>query len=85
MNNNYKFKLYTIGCPKCNILYKKLLAKYSYLNLDELNKLLTLCSDEEEMIENGISMLPVLRVYDLNGNITMDLEFDDAIEFIKKL
>jgi len=50
---NQKILLFSIGCPNCNILKKKLDDKgISY----ELN------TSEEEMLSLGIDKLPVLKV-----------------------
>ena len=60
---------YSTGCPKCNILKKKLQEKnISY----ELN------TNVEEMLSLGISEVPVLSI---NGKL---MDFKTAIEWIKQ-
>lgn len=46
-------KLYSIGCPKCNVLKRK---------LDENNIEYEYITDENVMREKGIEILPVLEV-----------------------
>ena len=59
--------LYTINCPKCMVLEKKLqLANIKYSVIKDLN----------EMESLKITALPVLSV---NGKL---LEFKDAVDFI---
>lgn len=62
--------LYSTGCPKCEVLKKKLEQK-------EVNYK-TVCS-VEEMTELGITTVPVLGVDD---NL---LEFGQAVEWVNKL
>lgn len=50
-----KVVLYSTGCPKCNILKKKLAAKNIYYT--EIN-------DVDEMLKLGIKEVPVLAVND---------------------
>ena len=59
--------LYTIGCPKCKVLEKKLQAKgIKYIE----------CTDETYMTENNLTTLPYLGV---NGQI---MEFKQAIDWV---
>ena len=58
--------LYSNGCPKCNVLKKKLY---------ENNIAYELCDDVEEMRKLGINKIPVLSV---DGEI---LEFKNAVRF----
>lgn len=59
--------LYTIGCPKCEILKSKLdVAKINY----------TICEDTNIMLDKGITHLPNLEVDDKLYN------FKEAVSFI---
>ena len=62
-------KLYTIGCPKCDILEEKLNAK----NIEFIK-----CEDKDEMTSKNIDSLPVLEV-----DNTL-LEYIDANNWINK-
>ena len=62
-----KVVLYSTGCPKCNILKKKLAAKNVYYT--EIN-------DVDEMLKLGIKEVPVLAVNDRLMN------FNKAIKFL---
>ena len=59
--------LYTINCPKCKVLEKK---------LDEKNISFNICKDTDKMIKLNIQNLPVLEV---NGSL---LNFSDAIKWV---
>ena len=59
--------LYSTGCPKCNVLKKK---------LDNLDIEYTINSDKELMQTKGFNLLPVLEV----DNIPM--EFKKAIDWV---
>ena len=48
-----KIVLYSTGCPRCNVLKKKLAEKG--IEFEE-------CSDVEEMRELGITTVPMMRV-----------------------
>ena len=61
--------LYTIGCPKCNTLERKLKEK----NIKYIKN-----EDVEEMFNLGIEYAPVLAV----GGYKM--EFNEAIKWIKE-
>ena len=61
--------LYTIGCPKCNVLKKKLISA---------NINFTTCEDTNIMTEKGISQLPILEV----SGKTYD--FVQSVELINK-
>jgi len=60
--------LYTIGCPKCNILENKLKAKG--IDFEE-------CRDKKIMQEKGITTLPVLV---LDGG--EQLTYLDAVKWV---
>lgn len=60
-------KLYTIGCPKCAILEKKLKSK----NID-----FEICTDTNIMSQLGIDSLPVLGI----GNNL--LPYKEAVNYI---
>lgn len=61
--------LYTIGCPKCNILKKKLISA---------NISFTVCEDTKIMTEKGISQLPILEI---DGKT---YDFVQSVELINK-
>lgn len=61
--------LYSIGCPQCEVLRKK---------LDESNISYTVETSEEVMKELGITAVPVLEV---DGKL---LSFGEAIRWIKE-
>ena len=62
-------KLYTIHCPQCNVLRKKLdLAGISY----------TLIDDKEWLRENGYTKFPILEV---DGK---EYNFTEAIGWLKE-
>ncbi|MBO5712218.1 MAG: hypothetical protein J6R47_05200 [Acholeplasmatales bacterium] len=62
-------KLYTIHCPQCNVLRKKLdIAGISY----------TLIDDKEWLSANGYDKFPILEV---NGN---QMNFSQAITWLKE-
>ena len=59
--------LYTIGCPKCRVLEKKLKAKeIKYVE----------CTDEDYMVEHGLTTLPYLSV---DGEI---MEYKQAVDWV---
>lgn len=62
-------KLYSTGCPKCEVLKKKLRSK----NLN-----FSICDDMMEMKEKNITTLPVLE---LNGKL---LSFKEAVDWINQ-
>lgn len=62
-----KVVLYTIGCPKCKILEKKLEAK---------NIKYEIFTNEEEMLRQGITHLPMLKLDDEL------LDFGKAVKWI---
>lgn len=59
--------LFTINCPKCNVLKTK---------LDRAGIHYTICKDRDKMIEEGMTLLPMLKI---NDSI---LNFNQAIEWI---
>ena len=59
--------LYTIDCPNCKVLEKKLSSK---------NITYVVCKDTEKMLQLNITNLPVL---DVDGNL---LNFSDAIKWV---
>lgn len=63
-------KLYSIGCPKCNVLEKK---------LNELNLKYVIISDENIIIAEGLDLMPVLEIEDGTR-----MGFSEAIEWLKK-
>lgn len=60
--------LYTIGCPKCNILEKKLQAKDIAFEI---------VSDKKKIQEKGITSLPVLEL-----DTGEQLAFGDAVKWV---
>lgn len=59
--------LYTIDCPNCKVLEKKLNSKH--INYD-------VCKNKDTMLQLNILNLPVLNV---DGNL---LNFSDAIKWV---
>ena len=62
--------LFTTGCPKCNMLKKKL--KENKIPYEEDN-------DVEQLLELGFRELPVLKINDKY------YDFNQAINYIKEL
>lgn len=62
--------LYTIGCPRCNVLKRK---------LDELNLKYIIQNDENIIISEGLDEIPVLEIEDGRR-----MGFSEAIEWLKK-
>lgn len=62
-------KLYHTGCPKCNVLIKKL--KEANIHYEE-------CTDVDEMLKKGFMQAPVLEV---DGTI---MNFAEANKFINE-
>ena len=65
-----KIIFYTTGCPKCEVLKKKLSSK---------NLSYEICEDTNIMLEKGLSSAPALEV---NGKI---YNFKEAIKFINEM
>lgn len=63
-------ELFSTGCPKCNILEKKLTQK---------NIPFTKNSNIEELIQKGFTSAPILKV---GGEY---LEFADAIKYVNEV
>ena len=61
--------LYTVDCPKCKVLEKK---------LNNANISFEVCKDTKLMAERNISKLPMLEV---NGEM---LTFKEAVDMINK-
>lgn len=62
--------LYSTGCPKCNVLKKK---------LDKANVDYSIISDKEAILKTGFTVVPVLQVDD------KFLEFKEANEYLNTL
>ena len=62
--------LYTIGCPACQILEKR---------LDASGIEYRVVTDKNEMKEKGFEILPVLEV---NGNV---MKYAEAIRWVKDM
>lgn len=60
-------KLYTIGCPKCSILEKK---------LDAANVNYEKVTDKDIMIEKGFDVLPILEIDEFTYN------FEEACDWL---
>lgn len=54
-NQSGKVLLYTTGCPKCEIIKKKLMVKN--IDFEEVN-------DRDEMVEMGITQVPMIKIDD---------------------
>lgn len=66
--------LYSTGCPKCNVLKKKLeAANISYTEVTDTDKVSQICKD------TGFDSVPIIAIED--GHI---LDFARAIDWIKK-
>ena len=62
-------RMYTTGCPRCNVLKKK---------LDEKGIQYEIITDKDIMMSKGFSVVPVLEVNDR----TMD--FTEAVKWINE-
>ena len=62
-------KMYSTGCPRCNVLKKK---------LDEKDVQYETITDKDIMISKGFSVVPILEVDDK----TMD--FTEAVKWINE-
>lgn len=60
-------KMYTTGCPRCNVLKKK---------LDEKGIQYEMITDKDIMISKGFSVIPILEVDD------RIMEFAEAVKWI---
>lgn len=70
-----KVILYTIDCPKCLVLEKK---------LDEKGIKFTTVKDKELMLQLGFSEMPMLRIVSGNNGNYVDLNFAEAVQWINK-
>lgn len=61
--------LFTLDCPRCKVLEKKL--EQSGINF-------TVCKDKELMLKNGFDLLPVLKVDD------KVMGFKEAVKWINE-
>lgn len=67
--------LYSTGCPKCNVLKKKLAAaNIQYTEVTDTDKILEICK------ATGFESVPILEIED--GHI---LDFARAIDWLKKV
>ncbi len=62
-------KMYTTGCPRCNVLKKK---------LDEKGVQYEMITDKDIMMSKGFSVVPILEV---DGGI---MDFTEAIKWINE-
>ena len=62
-------KMYTTGCPRCNVLKKK---------LDEKGIQYEMITDKDIMISKGFSVVPILEVDD------RIMEFAEAVKWINE-
>lgn len=67
-----KVVLYSTGCPRCNVLKKKLSERR--IEFEE-------CSDVEEMRELGITTVPMLRVSNDDACDSV-LDFVSAVQWV---
>ena len=67
--------LYTIDCPKCLILEKKLAEKGIEFKT---------VKDKELMLQLGFSEVPMLRIVSGNNGNYVDLNFAEAVQWINK-
>lgn len=70
-----KVVLYTIDCPKCLVLEKK---------LTEKGIRFTTIKDKELMLQLGFSEMPMLRIVSGNNGNYVDLNFAEAVQWINK-
>lgn len=67
--------LYSTGCPKCNVLKKKLEAEnINYTEVTDINKISQICKC------TGFNSVPIIEIED--GHI---LDFNKAITWIKQV
>lgn len=62
-------KMYTTGCPRCNVLKKK---------LDEKGIQYEMITDKDIMMSKGFSVVPILEVDD------RIMEFTEAVKWINE-
>lgn len=62
--------LYSTGCPKCNVLKKK---------LDDKNIQYEICTDTDKMQELEIQTVPMLQVDDSFMNFEMAVKFVNSL------
>ena len=62
-------KMYTTGCPRCNVLKKK---------LDEKGIQYEMITDKDIMISKGFSVVPILEADD------RIMEFAEAVKWINE-
>ena len=67
--------LYTIDCPKCLVLEKKLTEKGIEFRT---------VKDKELMLQLGFSEMPMLRIVSGNNGNYVDLNFAEAVQWINK-
>lgn len=67
--------LYTIDCPKCLVLEKKLTEKGIEFKT---------VKDKELMLQLGFSEVPMLRIISGDNGNYMDLNFTEAVQWINK-
>ena len=70
-----KVVLYTIDCPKCLVLEKKLTNKKIQFNS---------IKDKDLMIELGFTEVPMLRVVSGDNSSFVDMGFTEAVQWIEK-
>lgn len=67
--------LYTIDCPKCLVLEKKLAERGIGFKT---------IKDKELMLQLGFSEVPILRVVSKDNNNYVDMNFTEAVQWINK-
>lgn len=63
-------KIYTTGCPNCNILERKLFEKGIYFEEE---------TDVKKMVDLGFETVPML---DVDGNI---MDYKEALEWVSNM
>ena len=69
-------KLYSTGCPRCNILKKKLdAAEINYTVVEDMSEIERVCN------ELKVDMLPILEV-EINEEMSQFMEFPQAVKWV---
>lgn len=69
-------KLYSTGCPRCNVLKKKLdAAEINYTVVEDMGEIERVCN------ELKVDMLPILEV-EINEEMSQFMEFPQAVKWV---
>ncbi len=69
-------KLYSTGCPKCNVLKKKLdAAQINYTVIEDMDAIMAVCN------ELKVDTVPILEV-ELNEEVSEFMEFPQAVKWV---